>query len=504
MADIMPTFAELAGQPAPIGIDGRSMLSDLLTGTPSKRPDAFGTWQPQQFGANNPASWEIRVGDWKLIKYFPTSIPGSTIFYRLHNLAADPSETTDLYASRPDIANAMQTIAFDEGFDRESFAPTPNNPSVPLLVNNYFSQYKTWAPQSGSTDFFAAANWQGGTQVGFPGDPDAQNWNTGPADNWIATMSNAGAQAQQIVLNANANLLGLELRGPGAVMQVTVPAGRKLTASKGARLSAGGVIELDGGDLVTVRDVDIRPGGLLRGEGLITGRQQVIAGIPEFANKGLFEPTVVNAGEFSVGSAAAGIVTIQGDFNQSATGELDMELFGSGSTPGVHFDKLAISGTAELGGVLKVGISGSWAPQLGDMFQVLSAGTLIGMFDQVLVPSLFEKSWLVRYVGNAVTLEVVAAQSADFNHDGFVDGGDLDVWQQNFGPSAGADANGDGVTDGADYLVWQKQLGTQMGSMQAAGAVPEPASFILLGLAAVAGGMFRHRSWRRVSPREAA
>ena len=58
--------------------------------------------------------------------------------------------------------------------------------------------------------------------------------------------------------------------------------------------------------------------------------------------------------------------------------------------------------------------------------------------------------------------------TADFNHDGQVNGTDLAVWSANFDttsdkPIAHGDANHDGVTDGADFLAWQRQLGGRAG-----------------------------------------
>jgi hypothetical protein len=70
---------------------------------------------------------------------------------------------------------------------------------------------------------------------------------------------------------------------------------------------------------------------------------------------------------------------------------------------------------------------------------------------------------------------------ADFNSSGAVDAGDLGVWSANFGRLAGAtradgDADLDGDVDGADFLAWQQRLGT---GISAAGAVPEPSAALL-------------------------
>ena len=124
-------------------------------------------------------------------------------------------------------------------------------------------------------------------------------------------------------MNADAQFLGIEIRGDAAAMTLVVPSGRRLTARNGIRLSAGGRLTVSGGELNTVRDLDIRAGGVLSGSGLINGQQQVIAGIPEFANQGLFEPNVINGGQLQVGGALAGVLTIKGDYEQHDRGGRD-------------------------------------------------------------------------------------------------------------------------------------------------------------------------------------
>jgi len=52
-----------------------------------------------------------------------------------------------------------------------------------------------------------------------------------------------------------------------------------------------------------------------------------------------------------------------------------------------------------------------------------------------------------------------AGAAGDFDGSGFVDAGDLPVWETSFGVADGGDTNGDGDSDGADFLVWQRNLG---------------------------------------------
>lgn len=93
--------------------------------------------------------------------------------------------------------------------------------------------------------------------------------------------------------------------------------------------------------------------------------------------------------------------------------------------------------------------------------------------------------------------------AADFNNDGFVDGTDLAAWKDAYGSTNAGDANNDGVSDGADFLVWQREFtGPPPAAAPAVvGAVPEPASLALAGLAV--GGLTTLR-WRKQAVRRNA
>jgi hypothetical protein len=76
--------------------------------------------------------------------------------------------------------------------------------------------------------------------------------------------------------------------------------------------------------------------------------------------------------------------------------------------------------------------------------------------------------------------------AADFDNDGDVDGNDLTLWRNNFGPAnAVGDADNDGDTDGSDFLTWQRQVGSTSAA-PAASSIPEPSAALLLGVALAA------------------
>ena len=78
------------------------------------------------------------------------------------------------------------------------------------------------------------------------------------------------------------------------------------------------------------------------------------------------------------GTDAAGLLTINGNYTQTATGSLDVDL--GGMTAGSQYDQLAVSGTASLGGMVNVSLINNFLPALGDTFQVLDFASSSGTF----------------------------------------------------------------------------------------------------------------------------
>jgi arylsulfatase A-like enzyme len=94
--DVLPTLAELAGAPAPKGLDGISMIPTLLgekaVGRPQP-PHEYLYWEFPERGF----SQAVRLGDWKMVKNSPTSA------LELYDLKSDVGEQHDLAEEHPDI-----------------------------------------------------------------------------------------------------------------------------------------------------------------------------------------------------------------------------------------------------------------------------------------------------------------------------------------------------------------------------------------------------------------
>jgi hypothetical protein len=122
--------------------------------------------------------------------------------------------------------------------------------------------------------------------------------------------------------------------------------------------------------------VDLQGGSLL-GSGLILGN-------------------VRNAGQVAPGgSGVAGHLSIVGNYTQTDTGTLLIEL--GGLTAGTEYDQLKIGGSAQLGGKLQVSLINGYSPNVGDTFQIVTYGSIANTTSilNVQVPDL----------GNAMHLE---------------------------------------------------------------------------------------------------
>ncbi|MAT72228.1 MAG: hypothetical protein CMJ58_22205 [Planctomycetaceae bacterium] len=483
-ADMLPTFAELAGVEAPVGIDGISMASVLLGEDSAPRSDAQLWSSYVNFRGLDQAGYAVRLGDWKLIHHRDSHID------ELFNLGADPYEATNLSGSRSDIVAALKAVAAAEGMLEEPMFGTDN---AKAPINTYFAQYKNWVP-NGDTNFNTAVNWTGGTQFNATSSPESLYWNTGPANNWVAHVDNTLDGTRNAWVTADADVLAMEIVGSAGTMAVHVSPGRTLSAYNGVRVKDRGALRLVGDATLRVaRNVEIQQGGRLVGAGTITGWQELIDGIAEFADQGLLQPTVINSGAIEIyagtSPAALGTMVIEGDYQQTEHGVLQVDLQGTAN------DLLVVEGQAKVAGSIAVASGpGAALPVAGTQHTVLVAAEVVDAGFGLSGPDgrLFGAS----VVNNDQLVLTALAIQPDFSHDGLVDAADLGIWQSNYGQGGPAgDADADAAVSGLDFLIWQTVVGRTVATSVA--TVPEPAAAALAVAGMIAAAAARRRRQTR-------
>lgn len=101
--DLLPTFAELAGAPAPAGLDGLSIVPTLL-GRSGQKQHEYLYWEFHEKGGRV----GLRMGDWKAVRYNVGRSPAGPL--ELYNLANDISETKDVAAANPEVVAKVEAL----------------------------------------------------------------------------------------------------------------------------------------------------------------------------------------------------------------------------------------------------------------------------------------------------------------------------------------------------------------------------------------------------------
>lgn len=105
--DLLPTFADLIGVPAPSGIDGVSVLSAFVEGRKVEHPPLYFEFHERGFDQC------VRMGDWKAVRH------GSKGPIELYDLSSDPSEKSNVASAHRDIVQKFEDYLATARIDSE-------------------------------------------------------------------------------------------------------------------------------------------------------------------------------------------------------------------------------------------------------------------------------------------------------------------------------------------------------------------------------------------------
>ena len=151
----------------------------------------------------------------------------------------------------------------------------------------------------------------------------------------------------------------------------------------------GGSTTLNGGALTSTTSAILNlQGGKLTGKGTITASVQ---------NAALIDPGTTTPGE--------GLLTIVGNYTQTSAGTLRADI--KGTTAGVTYDQLSVSGTASLNGTLDIMTASGFTPTTSDQFIIVKATTLTGTFATLLNYKIsLHLQYYAQYTTTTATLKV--------------------------------------------------------------------------------------------------
>jgi filamentous hemagglutinin family protein len=210
----------------------------------------------------------------------------------------------------------------------------------------------------GATDWIGGAITGTGTYTGgltFTGG-GARVLNGPTLNLGVATLSGGSLLLQSGTLNFG----GIATIAPSATLEVT---GGTVTGA--LAVDVQGLLKMNGG-VLNAASLGLVPGGVLSGNG------------------GTINAPVVNGGTVAVG-ASPGTLVINGNYAQTPTGVLNVEL--GGLTQGIDYDLLQVTGTAALDGTLNVALFGGFTGAAGNVFDVLTYGSRTGDFATVNFPA---------------------------------------------------------------------------------------------------------------------
>ena len=145
-----------------------------------------------------------------------------------------------------------------------------------------------------------------------------------------------------------------------------------------------------------------RNGTLVVGESAGASTDQIVVAEGNVSGDGTLTGDVFNGGSISplAQGDPTGILTLDGDYEQLVEGTLVIEL--AGLVPGAQYDRLVVTGAAELAGTLDLRLLDGFVPTIGDQFTILTADAGVIYNAYLCIPQ--TKDWSAPRKGRPSTI----------------------------------------------------------------------------------------------------
>jgi iduronate 2-sulfatase len=121
--DIYPTLAEMAGLPAPAGVDGRSFAKVLKDPASSTRDHVIHVYpRAPRLGR------AIRTDRYRLVEWKKPGASADTAVFELYDYQADPAESRNLAASQPAVVTELRSLLAQHPEAKPQIQNAPDKP----------------------------------------------------------------------------------------------------------------------------------------------------------------------------------------------------------------------------------------------------------------------------------------------------------------------------------------------------------------------------------------
>jgi hypothetical protein len=216
---------------------------------------------------------------------------------------------------------------------------------------------------------------------------------------------------------------------------IVADAGRLIQSNLSILQTAG--VTIANGEVQVDNDIFNLQGGLIIGSGRVDSTVNNTAGM-------------VSPGNSTNDTPSFALLTIEGNFNQSETGETLIEL--GGPTLGTEYDRVAVTGVANTGGVLRIRLVDGYSPVLGTTYDILTAASIAGGYDTIVAENIpFNNQLSLSILSDRIRVVFDIRCLGDYDGDGGITGADIAAFFEDFeAGSAAADLDQDGGITGSD------------------------------------------------------